>query len=105
MKDYLAWAKRWYAHGDAHAWDSVVGYSKAQLLVQILKQCGDDLTRENLLRQATNIRDLQLPMLLPGIKVTLSPTDYLPIENLQLVRFDGQRWVGFGPIVGRSGDK
>jgi branched-chain amino acid transport system substrate-binding protein len=104
MKDYLAWAKRWYS-GDANAWDSVVGYSKAQLLVHILKQCGDDLTRENLLRQATNIRDLQLPMLLPGIQVTLSPSDYLPIENLQLVRFDGQRWVSFGPIVGRNGGR
>ena len=102
MKDYLAWAKKWYAHEDGATWDSIGGYSTAQLMVHILKQCGDNLTRENLLRQATNIKDLQLPKMLPGIKINTSPTDYLPVEELQLVRFDGKRWVGFGPVIGRG---
>jgi branched-chain amino acid transport system substrate-binding protein len=99
MKAYLAWAKRWYPQGDPNAWDNVVGYSKAQLMVHILTQCGDDLTRENLLRQAVSVHNLQLPMMLPGIKVDLSPTDYLPVEAMQLVRFDGKSWVRFGDLM------
>jgi branched-chain amino acid transport system substrate-binding protein len=101
VKDYLAWAKQWYRDGDPMAWDSVLGYSSAQLMVEVLKRCGDDLTRENLLRHATDIKDLQLPMMLPGIKINTSPKDYLPVEQAQLMRFDGERWVRFGEIVGR----
>jgi branched-chain amino acid transport system substrate-binding protein len=70
-------------------------------MVKVLKQCGDELTRENALRQATAIKDLQLPMLLPGIKINTSPSDYLLVEQAQLMRFDGERWVRFGEIVGR----
>jgi branched-chain amino acid transport system substrate-binding protein len=98
-KEYLAWAKRWYPHGDPNAWDNVLGYSAAQLMVEILKRCGEDLTRENLLRQAVSVHDLQLPMMLPGIKVDLSPTDYLPVEAMQLARFDGRSWVRFGDLM------
>jgi branched-chain amino acid transport system substrate-binding protein len=101
VKDYLAWAKKWYTHGDAMAWDNVIGYSKAQLMAEILRRCGDDLTRDNLLNQAVHIKHLQLPMMLPGITIDLSPDDYLPIEQLQLIRFDGKQWVRFGEIVGR----
>jgi branched-chain amino acid transport system substrate-binding protein len=101
VKEYLAWAKQWYPEGDPMDWNNVFGYSTAQLMVKILKQCGDELTRDNLLRQATDIKDLQLPMLLPGIKINTSPSDYLPIEQAQLMRFDGERWVRFGEIVGR----
>jgi len=68
-------------------------------IVQVLKQAGNDLSRENIMRQATNLRDLELPMLLPGIKVNTSPTDYHPVQQLQLVRFDGKRWVRFGDLV------
>ena len=101
VKAYRAWAKQWYPEGDAEDWSNVIGYNAAQLMVEVLKQCGDDLTRENLLRQATNIKDVQLPMMLPGIKINTSPTDYLPVEQAQLMRFDGERWVRFGEILGR----
>ena len=101
VKAYRVWAKQWYPEGDPEDWSNVIGYTSAQLMVEVLRQCGDDLTRENLLRQATNIKDLQLPMMLPGIKINTSPTDYLPVEQAQLIRFDGERWVRFGDIVGR----
>jgi len=67
--------------------------------VQVLKQAGKDLSRQNIIRQATYLRDVELPMLLPGIKVNTSPTDYYPVQQLQLVRFDGRRWVRFGDLV------
>jgi branched-chain amino acid transport system substrate-binding protein len=66
-----------------------------------LRQCGDDLTRENVMRQAANIKDLELPMLLPGIKINTSPTDYYPIEQVRMLRFDGARWQVFGGVIGR----
>jgi ABC-type branched-subunit amino acid transport system substrate-binding protein len=100
-REYLAWAKKWFAHADELDWDNVLSYSAAQLMVHVLRQCGDDLSRDNLLRQATNVKDLQLPMMLPGIKVDLSPTDYLPVESMQMIRFDGKRWVRVGGLVGR----
>jgi len=68
-------------------------------IVQVLKPAGGDLSRENIMRQATNLRDLELPMVLPGIRVSTSPTDYYPVQQLQLVRFDGKRWVRFGDLV------
>ena len=101
VKAYLAWAKQWYPEGDPGDWNNVLGYTSAQLMVEVLKHCGDELTREKLLRQATDIKDLQLPMMLPGIKINTSPKDYLPVEQAQLMRFDGERWVRFGDIVGR----
>jgi len=78
---------------------NVTGYSVAQTLVTVLKQCGDDLTRENVMKQATNIKNLDLPMLLPGIKVNTSPTNYHPIQQLKLALFDGKHWVGFGGVI------
>jgi branched-chain amino acid transport system substrate-binding protein len=101
VKAYLAWAKQWYADGDPEDWINVIGYSSAQLMVEVLKRCGDELTRENLLHHATDIKDVQLPMMLPGIKINISPKDYLPVEQAQLMRFDGERWVRFGDILGR----
>ena len=82
-------------------WNSVLGYISAHLTVDVLKRCGDQLTRENLLRHVTDIKDLQLPMMLPGIKINTGPKDYLPVEQAQLMRFDGERWVRFGDIIGR----
>ena len=69
------------------------------MLVQVLKQCGDDLSRENILRQATNLKDFELPMLIPGIKVNTSPDNYFPIRQLQLVRFNGGNWELFGEVM------
>jgi branched-chain amino acid transport system substrate-binding protein len=101
VREYLAWARQWYPQGDPADWANVLGYSLSQLMVHVLKQCGDELTRENIMRQATNIKDLQLPMLLPGIKINTGPSDYIPVEQAQFVRFDGVRWVRFGEFVGR----
>lgn len=74
----------------------VTGYNTARLMVQILEQCGDDLSRENVMRQAANLKDIELPMLLPGIKVTTGPDDYLPYQTLRMHRFNGQTWIAFG---------
>jgi branched-chain amino acid transport system substrate-binding protein len=101
MQDYLAWAKK-YLHGTSPA-DVLIeyGYSTAQTMVYVLRKCGDDLSRENVLHQATNMNQVELPMLLPGIRMTTSPTDYLPIEQMQLMRFDGVRWVRFGNVLSK----
>jgi branched-chain amino acid transport system substrate-binding protein len=77
----------------------VAGYSFAQTLVEVLKQCGDDLTRENIMRQAANLHNLQLGMLLPGITINTSPIDFAPIKQMQMDRFNGQSWDLFGPVM------
>jgi hypothetical protein len=71
----------------------------AQTLVQVLTQCGDDLSRENIMKQAASL-DLTLPMLLPGIRIHTSAEDFSPIKQMQLVRFEGKQWVRFGEIIG-----
>ena len=75
------------------------GWSAAKMLVQVLQQCGDDLSRENILRQATNLRDFETPMLLPGIKINTSPDNYVPIRQSHLVRFNGANWELFGDVM------
>ena len=70
--------------------------------MQVLKQCGDDLTRENVMKQAANLKDLEIPMLLPGIKVNTSARDFYPIEQMRMQRFNGEQWELFGPVI--SGD-
>jgi branched-chain amino acid transport system substrate-binding protein len=65
----------------------------------VLKQCGDDLTRENIMKQAASLKGFTVPMLLPGITINTGPTDYAPIEQMQMARFDGERWVLFGPVI------
>jgi branched-chain amino acid transport system substrate-binding protein len=98
---YLAWMKTYYPAGNPDDVINVWAYSQAQTMEQVLKQCADDLTRENVMRQAANLKDLQLPMLLPGIKINTSPTDYFPIKQVQLMKFDGKQWVRFGEVMGR----
>ena len=101
MKDWLAWMKKYYPEGNVADGYNVYGYAAAQTLVQVLKQCGDYLTRENLMRQAANLKNFEIPVLLPGIKINTSPTDFYPIEQVQLARFDGKRWVLFGEMLGK----
>lgn len=98
-RDYLTFLEK-YDPG-ANKADAIVtaGYVAAQLMVQVLRQCGDDLRRENVMKQAANLRDFRAAMLLPGIMVNTSSSDYRPIEGMQLVKFDGTRWVPFGPIL------
>jgi branched-chain amino acid transport system substrate-binding protein len=99
MKDWLAWMSKYLPDADVRRPGFVNGYNSAATLVQVLKQAGSDLSRENIMRQATNLRDLELPMLLPGVKVSTSPTDYYAVQQSQLMRFDGKRWVRFGDLV------
>jgi branched-chain amino acid transport system substrate-binding protein len=76
------------------------GYNYAQTLVQVLKQCGDNLTRENVMKQAVNLKNFRTGTLLPGITINTSPTDYAPIKQVQFRRFNGKNWEPFGPILG-----
>jgi branched-chain amino acid transport system substrate-binding protein len=99
-KDWLAWMKRYNPDADVADRFNVYGYSAAQTLEIVLRQCGDDLTRENVMRQAANLKDVQLSMMLPGILINTSATNFRPIRQMQLQRFDGERWVLFGGIVG-----
>jgi ABC-type branched-subunit amino acid transport system substrate-binding protein len=99
MQRYLAFMEKYYPDGDKYSSLNVYGYITAQLLVQVLKQCGDDLTRENVLKQATHLSNVELDLLLPGITVTTTPNDYRVNKQLQMVRFDGERWQRFGSIV------
>jgi hypothetical protein len=82
---------------------AVYGYSAAQTLVAVLKASGDDLTRENVLRQAASIHDLKLPMLLPGITVYTGADDFAPIKQMQLEKFDGNSFKLFGEVISGSG--
>ena len=83
---------KYYPNGDKTDNQTVYGYSIAQTTVQVLKQCGDDLTRENVMKQAANLHDLALPMLLPGIAINTSATNFAPIKQAQMRRFDGERY-------------
>jgi branched-chain amino acid transport system substrate-binding protein len=69
------------------------------MLIQVLKQCGDDLSRENIMRQAANLKDLELPMLLPGVKINTSPDNYYPIRRMPLATFNGESWEQFGDLI------
>jgi branched-chain amino acid transport system substrate-binding protein len=78
---------------------TVYGYSAAQTMVAVLKACGNNLTRANLMKQVASIHDLQLPMLPPGIIVSTSASDYAPIKQMQLQKFDGRTWQLFGGVI------
>ena len=96
---WLAFMNKWYPSGDKNDGLNAFGPSQAAVTVHVLKACGDELTRENVMRQAANIDKLSLPMLLPGITVNTSPTDFAPIKEVQMARFDGERWRLFGPLI------
>jgi branched-chain amino acid transport system substrate-binding protein len=96
---WTAWMKKYYPEGALDDQSNVFGYNVAILMTHVLKQCGNDLSRENIMRQAANVKNLELPLLLPGIKVNTTPTDFAPIEQEQLAKFDGERWAIFGELV------
>ena len=99
IKDYFAFMKKYYPEGDPKEYNNAYGYMQSSMLMQALKQCGNDLTRENVMRQAANLKNLELPILLPGIKVNTSPTDYYPIEQQMMAKFDGKEWKNFGDLL------
>lgn len=99
MKWYLSFMKKYYPDGDVNDPQNQIGVSIAATFVQVLKQCGNDLTRDNVMKQANSIKDLELPLLLPGIKLNTGPADHYPIEQFQLVKFDGKAWTRFGEVL------
>jgi branched-chain amino acid transport system substrate-binding protein len=102
VKDYLAWVEKYVPASDQRIDKSAAnGYVAAELMAEVLRRCGDDLTRANVLRQATSLKDFTMPMLLPGVTVETSSTNYFPFGELQMERYDGTRWAPFGkPIKG-----
>jgi branched-chain amino acid transport system substrate-binding protein len=100
IKEWTVFMDKYFPEGDKTSTFSVYGYLTAQTMVQVLKQCGDELTRENVMRQAANLRDLELGLLLPGIKINTSPTDYFPVEQMQMSRFNGEHGELFGSTIG-----
>jgi ABC-type branched-subunit amino acid transport system substrate-binding protein len=102
MKEFYAFLAKDFPEGNKLDGSTVVGYGVAQTLVQVLKQCGDDLTRENVMKQAANL-NFEIGVYLPGTKIKTSPTDFAPLEQLQMMRFKGESWELFGPVM--SGEK
>jgi ABC-type branched-subunit amino acid transport system substrate-binding protein len=99
MKAWLAWMKKYYPEGSLDDPQNVVGYAQAQTVVQVLKQCGDDLSRENVMRQAANLKQFRPAMLLPGITINTGANDYQPIKEMVLQRFNGERFELFGGVL------
>jgi ABC-type branched-subunit amino acid transport system substrate-binding protein len=103
MKSYFDFMAKYYPDGDKDSSFNAYAYSTTQLLVHVLKLCGDNLTRENVLKQATNLKNVQLDLALPGIVGNTSPNDYRVNKQLQMMRFNGERWELFGPILEDTG--
>ena len=99
MKEFYAFMNKDFPEGDKLDGGTVVGYGVAQTLVQVLKQCGDNLTRENVMKQAASLKDFRTEVLLPGIKINTGPADFAPISSLQLMRFKGDKWDLFGDVI------
>jgi branched-chain amino acid transport system substrate-binding protein len=102
MKKFFEFLAKYYPDANKLDGSVVYGYGVAQTLVQVLKQCGDDLTRENVMKQAASLKDFETDTLLPGIKINTSPKDFAPISQLKMMRFKGEKWDLFGDII--SGD-
>jgi branched-chain amino acid transport system substrate-binding protein len=102
-KDWLAFMKKYNPSANLGDVQGGIGYTNAQLLVTVLKACGDNLTRENIMKQAANLHDVKMPMLLPGITLSTSPADFAPIKQMQLEKFDGTTWKLFGDVISASG--
>ena len=99
VRDYLAFMKNYYPEGDPNNILAVTGYGQGQVMVYILEQCGNNLTRANVMHQAANMHEVEFPLLLPGVKINTSPTNYRGYNQMQLMKFDGKRWVQFGDII------
>jgi branched-chain amino acid transport system substrate-binding protein len=102
MNEWRAFMTKWYPEGDQEDALTTFGYGVAKGLEQVLRQCGDDLTRENVMKQAANL-NFEIGVYLPGTKIRTSPADFAPLEQLQMMRFQGESWELFGPIM--SGEK
>src|SRR3984957_9850215 len=103
MKRYLAFMAKYYPDGDKNSNFNTYGYTTAQLMAHVLKQCGDDLTRENVMKQATNLKNVEVDLALPGMKANTSENDYRVNKQMQMMKFNGERWELFGPILEDAG--
>jgi ABC-type branched-subunit amino acid transport system substrate-binding protein len=103
MKAYFAFMDKYYPEGDKLNTVNTYGYSTAELLIQVLKQCGDDLTRENLMKQVTSLKKFVPSLALPGMSITTGPNDYRINKQMQMMKFNGERWELFGPIIEDTG--
>ena len=103
MKRYFDFMAKYYPDGDKDSNFNTYGYSTAQLLVHVLKECGDDLTRENVMKQAASLKNVVLDIALPGIVANTTATDYRVNKQLQMMKFNGERWELFGPILEDTG--
>jgi len=102
MNEWRAFMTKWYPEGDQDDASTVFAYGVAKGLEQVLRQCGDNLTRENVMKQAANL-NFEIGIYLPGTRIKTSPTDFAPLEQLQMTRFKGEAWERFGPVM--SGEK
>ena len=99
VREFLEWMTKYNAQASLRDQNNVAGYERAQALVEVLRKCSDDLTRANVMKQAANL-DLEIGMLRPGIRIRTSPSDYQPIKQLFLIRFNGRGWIPIGPVMG-----
>jgi branched-chain amino acid transport system substrate-binding protein len=99
MKKFYAFLAKYAPDANKSDGAVVFGYGQAQTVVQVLKQAGDTLTRENIMKQAANLKDFAPDTMLPGVKLNTSATDFHPIEQLQMMRFKGEKWDLFGPVI------
>ncbi|MBR0840281.1 ABC transporter substrate-binding protein [Bradyrhizobium liaoningense] len=99
VKDYFAFMKRYMPNADLANSNYAAGYHYATLLMTVLRACNGDFSRDNIMRQAASLKDVRLPLLLPGMAVSTGPEDYLPFQQLQLRRFNGKSWVQFGDVL------
>ena len=101
VKRWESFMKKYYPAGDLNDVSNLYGYTVARTLEQVLKQCGDNLTRDNVMKQAASMKGQYIDTLLPGITITTSDNDYAPIESVQMQRFNGKRWERFGEVMGK----
>ncbi len=99
MKKFYAFLEKYYPDANKLDGSVVYGYGAAQTMVKVLEMCGDDLTRQNVMKQAANLKGFEPDTLLPGVKINTSPTDFAPIDQLQMMRFKGEKWDLFGPVI------
>ena len=101
IKEWKAFMAKYYPEGNLADASNVYGYAVAQTMEQVLKQAGNDLSRANIMKQAANLKNFRTELLLPGIRINTSATDFAPIESEQLIRFDGEKYIRFGAILGK----
>ena len=102
LKDWLAWMKKYQPNASTGDLYNVQGYTAAQIMAKVLANCKDDLSRDNIIKQATMLDGLAMPMMLPGIRIYTDPHNVTPIRQIQMARFDGKSWVLFGDVLGEK---